>query len=94
MKFRLYRQTKSAMQSGKKNAKKWLLVPIEEKNQRQIDPLMGWIGTSNAVSQLKFQFSDKESAIAFAKEKGFEVELIEPKESSLQVKSYAENFTS
>lgn len=93
MKFRLYRQTKSAMQSGRKNAKKWLLAPIEEKNQRQIDLLMGWISSSNTISQLKFQFKNKEAAIAFAQQKGYEFEVIEPKEVKIYPKSYAENFT-
>ncbi len=93
MKFRIYKPTKSAMQSGKKNTTKWLLEPISKTNERSINPVMGWISADDTSSQLRFKFSNKESAINFAKSRNFEYEIYEPNISSPKKKSYAANFT-
>jgi hypothetical protein len=94
MKFLIYRQAKSAMQSGKKNSKKWLVAAVEEAKTRKLDELMGWVSNKNTFSQLKFQFQSKEEAVAFAKKNNFEFDLIESKPVFVRPKSYAENFTS
>jgi hypothetical protein len=93
MKFKIYQPAKSAMQSGRKNSKKWLMNPIEKTGVRSVNPLMGWISASNTNSQLRFEFSSKEEAIKFAQSKNFDYEIAEPKSASLKKKSYAENFT-
>ena len=94
MKVKIFKPTKSAMQSGRANSKKWLLVPMEENDSRSIGKLMGWVSSNNTATQMRFEFSTKEEAIDFAKLEKFEYEVIEPKQSSLKVKSYAANFTS
>lgn len=93
MKVKILRPTKSAMQSGKKNMKKWLMLPVEENDIRSINQTMGWISADNTSSQLRFEFSNKEDAVKFAQEKGFEYEIIEPKTATVKQKSYAANFT-
>ena len=93
MRFLIYRQSKSAMQSGKKNAKKWLLIQVEETNTRSRDEIMGWVSNKSTLSQLKFEFMDKESAVDFAKKNGYDFELIEANNATLKPKSYAANFT-
>ncbi len=93
MKVRIFKPAKSAMQSGKRNTKKWLVQVIEDKKIRSIDPLMGWVSAQNTSSQLKFKFASKEEAINFAKQKNIPYEVVEPKSSTIQKKSYAENFT-
>ena len=93
MKVKIYRPTKSAMQSGLKNTKKWLLAPIEEKNNRSINPLMGWTSVGDTNSQIKLTFDSKDEAIKYALHRNFEYEVEEPKISSVKRKSYAENFT-
>lgn len=94
MKVKIYQPSKSAMQSGKKNVKKWLVEPIAEKNTKSLNPLMGWVSGNDTQAQLKFKFPSKEEAIAFAKSQNFEYEIFEPKTSSIKKKSYAQNFTS
>lgn len=93
MKVIIYKPAKSATQSGKAKNKKWLMTLAEEKNTRQINPLMGWTSSNNTETQLKFFFSTKEEAINYAKGEGFEYEIIEPNDSTIKQKSYAENFT-
>lgn len=93
MKVKIFRPTKSAMQSGKRNTKKWLMEPVEEKNIRSINPVTGWVSASNTSSQLGFVFESKEEAIKFAEKSEFEYEVEEPKKMLVTKKSYAANFT-
>lgn len=93
MKFKIFQPAKSAMQSGKKNTKKWLMLPIEEKNIRSVSPLTGWVSASDTSSQFRFEFLNKEDAIKFAEKKGFQFEVEEPRASTVKPKSYAGNFT-
>ncbi len=93
MKVKISKPTKSAMQSGRQNTKKWLLVPVEEKNPRTLNPLMGWTSGDNTKSQLKIFFTSKEAAIDYARSQKFEFEIDEPELSSIKKKSYAGNFT-
>lgn len=93
MKVKIFRPTKSATQSGKKNTKKWLVLPIEEQNIRSINSLTGWISADNTSSQLKFEFQNKKDAIKFAKESNFDYIVEEPEISKVKAKSYAANFT-
>lgn len=93
MKFLIYRQTKSAMQSGKFNAKKWIIEPIESDNSRSKNNIMNWVSSDNTKNQLRFEFVSKQDALDFAKNKKFDFEIIEPQEPKIKLKSYAENFT-
>ena len=92
MKFLIYRQSKSAMQSGKKNAKKWLMTLVEESNSRSISAPLSWVASSDTSSQLKFSFSSKEQAIEFANSKAYEFEVLNSHEPIIKPKSYANNF--
>lgn len=93
MKVRIYKPAKSAMQSGKNNTKKWLLVPVEKENVRSLNPLIGWTSIANTQSQLKLFFASKEAAIAYAVAQKFDYEVEEPRLASIKKKSYAANFT-
>lgn len=91
-KARIYNPPKSAMQSGKANTKKWILefIPC---NSRFIDPVMGWTGSTNmATSEIKMSFKTQEEAENYAKGIGLEYEIITPKQSTIKVKSYSDNF--
>ena len=93
MKIIIYRQAKSAMQSGKLNCKKWLAKPIEETNSRSINDLTRWVSCDSTQTQLKFEFTNKEDAIEYAVKNNFEYEVVEPQEFKIKPKSYAENIT-
>ena len=54
---------------------------------------MGWESSSDTFTELKLEFSSKELAINYAKNKKIDFELIEPKKRKrLLKKSYADNF--
>ena len=77
------------MQSGLGKTNKWILE-FETKDPTK-NPLMGWESSSDTLSELKLEFSTKESAINYAKKKKIDYELIEPKKRKTVKKSYADN---
>ena len=90
-KAKIYKPSKTAMQSGVKKFDKWIIEFITEKPG--INPLMGWESSTDTSSELKLEFSSKELAIEYAKKNKINFELIEPKIRKIVKKSYADNFT-
>ena len=90
-KAKIYKPSKTAMQSGVKKFDKWVIEFITEKPG--INPLMGWESSTDTSSELKLEFSSKNLAIEYAKKNKINYELIEPKIRKIIKKSYADNFT-
>ena len=78
------------MQSGFGKSDKWIIE--FETNDPTNNPLMGWESSNDTYSEVKLEFSNKESAINYAKKKKIEFELIEPKKRKIIKKSYSDNF--
>ena len=89
-KAKIYKPSKTAMQSGLKKFEKWILEYFSEKPG--INPLMGWESSKDTYSELKLEFSSKELAINYAKKKKITYEIIEPRKRKIVKKSYADNF--
>jgi NADH dehydrogenase (ubiquinone) Fe-S protein 4 len=90
-KAKIYKPTKTAMQSGTKKFDKWVIEFITD--QPGINPLMGWESSTDTSSELKLEFSSKELAVDYAKKNKINFEIIEPKLRKVIKKSYADNFT-
>lgn len=88
---RIYQPTKNAMQSGRAQLKTWVLEHEPESPNRP-DPLMGWIGSQSTKGQIKLKFGSKDEAVAYAKRKGFEYTVLEPKSRRIKPKDYSANF--
>ena len=90
-KAKIYKPTKTAMQSGTKKFNKWILEYITERPG--INPLMGWESSTDTLNELVLQFSSKDMAVQYAKKNNIDFEIIEPKSRKIVKKSYADNFT-
>jgi hypothetical protein len=88
---RIYRPTKTAMQSGRARTKVWLL-DYEQATRRAPDPLMGWISAADTLNQVRLHFATLDEAIAFARKHGLDYTIIEPHQRRFKPKSYADNF--
>ena len=64
-KAKIYKPSKSAMQSGDRKSKNWILQ-FDTLNTT-INPLMGWETSTDTMSEVKLEFDSKELAIHFAK---------------------------
>ena len=90
-KAKIYKPSKTAMQSGLKKYEKWVLEYFTK--QPGVNPLMGWESSTDTLSELKMEFSSKELAIDYAKKNNVNYELVESKKRKIVKKSYADNFT-
>ena len=90
-KAKIYKPTKTAMQSGMNNSKKWIIEFYTKKPG--INPLMGWESSTNTDSEVSLEFSTVENAIKYAKKNKINYEVVEPKIRKIIKKSYADNFT-
>ena len=91
MKAKIYKPSKTAMQSGRSKFNKWVLKFNNNRNQKK-DSLMGWNGGSNTISQVELKFDTKEDAINYAKSNDIEYVVLESSERKVITKSYADNF--
>lgn len=91
MTARIYRPSKSAMQSGRGKTKGWVLEKASNA-KRSADPVMGWTSVNDTDAQVKLEFDTREDAIAYAKREGLDFIVEESRETKRLVKSYAENF--
>ena len=89
-KAKIYKPTKTVMQSGRKNTKKWLLE--FDAYNTGTSPLMGWISYSDTMSEVKLEFPSKKQAIDYAKKNNIDYYVLEPQRSETIKKTYAENF--
>jgi len=91
MKAKIYKPSKTAMQSGRSKFNKWILKFNNNRNQKK-DSIMGWNGGSNTISQVELKFDTKEDAINYAERNDIEYVVLESSERKVITKSYADNF--
>jgi NADH dehydrogenase (ubiquinone) Fe-S protein 4 len=89
-KAKIYKPSKSVMQSGNKKFDKWIIEFITD--CPGINPLMGWESSTDTYSELKLEFKNKDLAIEYAKKNKIDFELIDAKKRKIVKKSYADNF--
>jgi hypothetical protein len=89
---RIFKPSKTAMQSGRNNVKRWVLE-FEPGGPKQTDHLMGWIGSGDTTAQVRLKFDSKEEAVAFAKKNGLSARVQDPKKRRIRPKNYSDNFS-
>jgi len=89
-KAKIYKPSKTAMQSGTKKYNKWIIEFVTE--NPGTNPLMGWESSTDTYSELKLEFNSKDLAIEYAKKNKIDYELIESNTRKINIKSYADNF--
>ena len=88
---RIYRPAKTAMQSGLRQTRKWVLE-YEPATSGSRDPLMGWTAGDDTLNQVQLLFDTREEAKSFADRQGLSYIIIEPQRVTEKPKSYADNF--
>ena len=89
-KAKIYKPTKTSMQSGKRNTKNWVLE-FDTLNTG-INSLMGWTTSKDTMSEIKLEFKSRDQAISYAKSNNINFYIIEPEERKFIKKSYTDNF--
>lgn len=65
----IYRPSRSVMTSGKARTKGWKLR-FESRNGPFIEPLMGWTGSDDTLTQVELSFPTLDSAVRYAERQG------------------------
>jgi len=65
----IYRPARAATTSGKRRTRDWRLR-FERRSAPFIEPLMGWTGGDDPLTQVELSFSSAEAAIAYARRQG------------------------
>jgi len=89
-KAKIYKPSKTAMQSGVKKTKNWILE-FDTLNTG-INPLMGWESSNDTMSEVKLEFSSKEEALNYVKKNDIKYYIVEPQKRKIIKKSYSDNF--
>ncbi len=66
---RIHRPSRSVMTSGEAQTKKWVLC-FERRTPPEIEPLMGWTGGDDMLTQVELTFDTLQEAIAYAEREG------------------------
>ena len=88
---RIFRPSKTAMQSGRGNSTEWVLE-FEPTDARRADPLMGWTQTADTEGQVRLAFETKEEAVRYADQHGIAFQVTDPHPAKRIIKAYADNF--
>lgn len=91
MQVRIFRQTKSATQSGRANTGRWVLE-FEPAAPREVEPLMGWTSSADTRAQVRLWFDSEAEAVAYARRHGLMYTVETPRERRVRPKAYADNF--
>lgn len=91
IKAKIYKPSKTAMQSGRGKIDHWYL---EYERQNKIGPeaLMGWTSSGDTFNQVRLKFDTLEQAVARAEKEGFEYTVIQPHERRVKPRNYGDNF--
>ena len=90
---RIFKPSKTAMQSGPAKTDLWVLE-FDNDESKKIDPLMGWTSSSCTQSQVRLTFDNKEGAIAYAESNGLVYTITESelRKPVVRKNGYGENF--
>ena len=91
MTARIYKPSKTAMQSGLGNTKAWVL-DYEPEQPRQVEPLMWWTSSGDMRQQVRLRFASKEEAVAYCEREGIPYQVFETKPVARRTISYSDNF--
>ena len=87
----IYKGRKTPTQSGNLKTKYWYLKFKDSINYEE-DLMTGWKGNLEPAKKIKIKFSTLERAIAYARNKNYDFEVLDDKKYKINIKSYADNF--
>lgn len=91
MQVRIYKLSKTAMQSGQGLTKQWV-VEHEPVDRKQVEPLMGWTSSGDTRQQLRLHFDSQAEAESYARRNGLMYSVETPHERTVRPKAYGDNF--
>ena len=91
MRARIYKPSKSTMQSGRGKDTRWILE-CDARTAKTVEPLMGWTSAGDTDDQIKMFFESKDTAITFAEKNNWKYTVLKEQTRIVRPRSYADNF--
>lgn len=91
MQVKIYKPTKTSMQSGSLE-QKWLIEFVQNDSSKFIEPYLRRTSSSDMMNEVVLSFNRLNDAIDFAKHNNYQYEVIKTQKMRLIKKSYADNF--
>lgn len=91
LKARIYKPSKTAMQSGRGREDLWVLE-YESEAGRVPEPLMGWSSAGDTLGQVRLSFAALEDARKFALEHGMSFSVMPSHQRKQRPRNYGDNF--
>ena len=91
MKARIYHSSKTAMQSGRAKAGRWVLE-YESSTFKRPEPLMGWTQSGDTHGQVSMVFETLESAESYAQTHKIPYTVQSPQSRRIKPRNYGDNF--
>lgn len=88
---RIFRPSKSALQSGRARAQTWVLE-YELVSPRRPESLMGWTSAGDTLNQVRLPFDTVEQAVGFAKKNGWAYTVLPSHDRNVLPRNYVDNF--
>ncbi len=90
---RIFKTSKTAMQSGTGNADQWFLE-FDQNDHKPIDQVMNWIGSTDTTSQIRLKFETKEEATQYARTNNllFFIDVGSERKMNIRKNGYGDNF--
>jgi hypothetical protein len=88
---RIFKPSRTAMQSGRAATEKWVLEYAPE-GRPAADPLMGYTSSADMRRQIRLEFDARAEAIAYAERNAIPYMVVPDHEPAPKKISYADNF--
>ncbi len=88
---RIFKPSRTAMQSGKAKTTFWQLE-FEPDAPRVVEPLMGWTSSTDMKSQVRLRFATQEEAVAYCERHGIPYQVLDTHEPARRPMAYSDNF--
>jgi hypothetical protein len=88
---RIFRPSKTAMQSGRGKSGRWVLV-YDPEEPRSVEPLMGYTSAADMKQQIRLTFDSRDQAVAYAERLGISYEVDAGHDRKRRPISYSDNF--
>ena len=89
---KIYRPSRSAMQSGRAHVEGDWVLECETPTARRPESLMGWTSSCDTLNQVMLHFPSQEEAIRFAQDKGWAYTVLPEHERIVKPRNYVDNF--
>ncbi|MEO5367906.1 MAG: ETC complex I subunit [Magnetococcus sp. WYHC-3] len=91
IKARIYKPSKSAMQSGRGKSQDWVLE-YESASTRRPESLMGWTQSEDTLGQVRLKFATLDDARKYAETKGLYYKVQPEAVRKVKPRNYSDNF--